>query len=150
MFLEQIAIVGMFSKFRKFPDCACLQRAKFSKGHNRIDWNSLQLPTLKLNLGIFPSKYRPIVRLSIWPSYTSNIRTRVSKEGTTMTIPGKYASKDNKFQFILTFVYCNTWTLQWEKLFSVSTVFTLSIRTPDCLTILVLKLLRTFYYLLKI
>ena len=26
-FLEQIAIIEMFSKFRKFPDCACLQRA---------------------------------------------------------------------------------------------------------------------------
>ena len=26
-FPEQIAIIEMFSKFRKFPDCACLQRA---------------------------------------------------------------------------------------------------------------------------
>ena len=34
------------------------RRSKFSKGHNRIDWKFLQLSTLKLNLGIFPSKYR--------------------------------------------------------------------------------------------
>ena len=26
-FPEQIAVIEMFSKFRKFPDCACLQRA---------------------------------------------------------------------------------------------------------------------------
>ena len=35
-----------------------LTNSKFSKGHNRINWNSLQLSTLKLNLGIFPSKFR--------------------------------------------------------------------------------------------
>ena len=33
-------------------------KSKFSTGHNRIDWNFLHLSTLKLNLGIFPSKYR--------------------------------------------------------------------------------------------
>ena len=82
-----------------------LTKWKFSKGHNRIDWNSLRLSTLKLNLSIFPSKYRSIVLLFMWPSYTSNVRTRVSKEGTTVIISGKYASKDDWFQFILTFVY---------------------------------------------
>ena len=30
-FPEQIAITEMFSKFGKFPDCACLQRANFPR-----------------------------------------------------------------------------------------------------------------------
>ena len=33
-------------------------KSMFSKGHNIRAWNSLQLSTLKLNSGIFPSKYR--------------------------------------------------------------------------------------------
>ena len=85
-----------------------LTKSKFFKGHNRIDWNFLQLSTLKLNFGIFPSKYRSIVRLFIRLSYTSNVRTTVKKEGTTKTIPGNYAFNGDLFQFILTFVYCNT------------------------------------------
>ena len=32
-----------------------LTKGIFSKGHKRIDWNSLQLSPRKLNLGIFPS-----------------------------------------------------------------------------------------------
>ena len=64
-FPKQIAVIETFSKFRKIRDCACVQSAKFSKGHNRIDWHFYQLSTLKLNLGIFPSKYSSIVRLFI-------------------------------------------------------------------------------------
>ena len=69
-------------------------KSQFSKGHNKKEWNFLQLSTLKFNLGIFPSKYRSIVRLFIWLSYTSNVRTRVNIEGPTMTIPGNYAFND--------------------------------------------------------
>ena len=35
-----------------------LTESKLSKGRNIITWNSLQLSTLKLNFGVFPSKYR--------------------------------------------------------------------------------------------
>ena len=77
-----------------------LTKSKFSKGYNYIDWKSLQLSTLKLNFGIFLSKYKSTVWLFIWLSNTSNVR-----------------------------------------FFSAHTVFTL--RSPDHITILVLKLSRT-------
>ena len=34
-----------------------LTKSKLSKGHSKVAWNSHQLSTLKLNYGVFQSKY---------------------------------------------------------------------------------------------
>ena len=55
-FPERITVTGKFSKFKKSHGLRMLTKDIFSKGHNRLDWNSLLLSPLKLNLGIFRSK----------------------------------------------------------------------------------------------
>ena len=105
----------MFSKFRAYPDCACLWWVNSARDiiyqhgipFSYLPWNWIR--------GIFPSKYRSIVWLFVWLSYTSNVRTSVSKGRTIPIILGKYASYDNSFQLILTFICCNTWASLWKK-----------------------------------
>ena len=53
------------------------------------------LSTLKLNLGLFPSKYRSIVELFVWLSCTSYVRARLGNEGTIQGIQGKSVSKND-------------------------------------------------------
>ena len=147
-FPEQIAIIDMFSKLRIFTDCACSQRANFPR--DIMERRGIPLSYLPWNWirGFSHLNIESIVRLFISLSYASNVRTRVSKDGTTPQIPEKYASNDDWFQLILTFICCNTWASSWEKVFSGSTIFTINSRTLDLL-ICPNFLASPFYYLLK-
>ena len=139
-FPEQIVIAEMFSKFRSFLDCACLLRVcsprdiikQLGIPFSYVPWNWIW--------GFSCLNIESIVRLVIWLLYTSNVGTRVSKHGTIPTILGKYAAYDDWFQNNLTFIGSNKCASPWENLFSVPTVFTLIIQTPDLFTVLVLKL----------
>ena len=107
-----------------------LTKSKFSKRHNIKAWNSLWLFTLKLNSGIFPSKYRinsPTISMVI-----VYVQCKDEGEQRRKYQENRHLTPMIDFNiYILFFICCNTLVSPWENLFSGPTVFTLNIWTLD-------------------